>query len=185
MPSALPCAGAAPPQRPALSRHPVHSSPATYLANIIPPNQSSRGSSCSCPSTPHTVSSPSPPNTPVRAGLVPAPRLSKSQQKIPSTTSTNSPPNCSRPKTGMHTTALSMYTEHGLAVTIEDSSQKPTAQELCFKKSNDVICDSLPCCSIYRPGRCNQRPSCLDTSVQLESRKAKASICKSLVGVNS
>ena len=33
--SALPCAGAAPPQRPALASHLVHSSPATCLANSV------------------------------------------------------------------------------------------------------------------------------------------------------
>ena len=48
-PSALPCAGAAPPQRPALSRHLAHSSPARCLANSIPLKRFCRGRPCACP----------------------------------------------------------------------------------------------------------------------------------------
>jgi len=48
-PSALPCAGAAPPQRPALASHPVHAPPATCLANSIPPKRSCSGSPCASP----------------------------------------------------------------------------------------------------------------------------------------
>ncbi len=59
-PSALPCAGAAPPQRPALSRHRANSSPATCLANSIPPKRPGRGRPCACPPPPPPSPSPSP-----------------------------------------------------------------------------------------------------------------------------
>ena len=50
-PSALPCAGAAPPQRPALSRHLAHSSPARCLASSIPLKRFCRGRPCACPAS--------------------------------------------------------------------------------------------------------------------------------------
>ena len=75
-PSALPCAGAAPPQRPALSRHRVYSSPALCLANSVYP--------------PHAVSRPRPAPTPafplkgpVGAGLV-LPRHPAYAARLPS-----------------------------------------------------------------------------------------------------
>ncbi len=63
VPSALPCAGAAPPQRPALASHQVHSSPASCLANsVYPPPADS--TPCSFPAVPLPLPPPFPSSSP-------------------------------------------------------------------------------------------------------------------------
>ncbi len=80
-PSALPCAGAAPPQRPALASHLAQSSPALCPANSVYPPQCLPPTCCLAPPTTDRCSSLRPPRpaptpafplkSPVRAGLVP------------------------------------------------------------------------------------------------------------------
>ncbi len=94
-PSALPCAGAAPPQRPALASHRVYSSPAMCLANSGPPKRYRRARPCACPVPPQSTG----------PRYIQAWRLPASLQEPARNTSHrqhNLPPDCSRPKSEMH-----------------------------------------------------------------------------------
>ncbi len=95
-PSALPCAGAAPPQRPALASDRVQSSPAICLANGV--------SSPTGPVGAGLVPALCPPinGPPLGPGLAPALCLSKCRYSTPAAAGIISPPYCSHSRLEMH-----------------------------------------------------------------------------------